>query len=83
MEDKIEKHKERFTITQIVLIVMAKALGSCCGLEYLSEKTWVDKDELFVSLSRLAKRGIIERKWHKGRAGKERMYCLKYKEEIV
>ncbi|QGA54570.1 plasmid regulator [Sulfolobus sp. E5-1-F] len=83
MESKIEKHKKRFTITQIVLMVMAKAPGSCCSLEYLSEKTSVDKDELLVYLSRLVKRGIIERKWHRGRAGKERMYCLKYKEEIL
>nr|WP_267129170.1 hypothetical protein [Saccharolobus solfataricus] len=25
----------------------------------------------------------MERKWHKGRAGKERMYCLKYKDELL
>nr|WP_176579808.1 plasmid regulator [Saccharolobus solfataricus] len=56
MESKIEKHKKRFTITQIVLMVMAKAPGSCCSLEYLSEKTSVDKDELLVYLSRLAQR---------------------------
>jgi|ECHhosMinimDraft_1075155.scaffolds.fasta_scaffold87882_1 DNA-binding IscR family transcriptional regulator len=83
MESKIEKHKSRFTITQLILMVMAKAPGSCCSLEYLHEKTGVDKKELLVYLTRLAKKGIIERKWHKSRAGKERMYCLKYKEEIV
>jgi hypothetical protein len=43
----------------------------------------VDKKELLVYLTRLAKKGIIERKWHKSRAGKERMYCLKYKEEMI
>jgi len=45
MESKIEKHKSRFTITQLILMAMAKAPGSCCSLEYLHEKTGVDKKE--------------------------------------
>lgn len=61
---------------------MAKAPESCCSLEYLHEKSGVDKKELLVYLTRLTK-GVIERKWHKSKAGKERTYCLKYKEDIL
>ena len=71
MESKIEKHKRRFTITQIVLMTMAKSPGSCGSLEYMSKKSRVEKDELLVYLSRLAERGTIERKWHKSRARKD------------
>jgi hypothetical protein len=59
MEVKIEKHKQKFTITQLILMAMVKAPGSRCSLEYLYEKTGVDKKELLVYLTRLAKRRII------------------------
>jgi DNA-binding IscR family transcriptional regulator len=83
VQNKIKKHKAKFTITQLILMAMARAPGSCCSLEYLHEKTGVDKRELLVYLTRLAQRGVIERKWHKTRAGKERMYCLLYREELI
>jgi len=38
--------------------------------------TAVGKKELLVHLTRLAKKGIIGRKWHKSRAGKEKMYSF-------
>jgi DNA-binding IscR family transcriptional regulator len=59
MEVKIEKYKSRFTLTQLILMAMAKAPGSNCSLEYLHEKTGVDKKELLVYPTRLAKKGII------------------------
>ncbi len=59
MEVKIEKHKSRFTLTQLILVAMAKAPGSCCSLEHLQEKTGVDKKELLVYPTRSAKKGII------------------------
>jgi len=59
MEVKIEKHKSRFTLTQLILMAMAKAPESCYSREYLHEKTGVDKKELLVYPTRLAKKGII------------------------
>jgi len=46
MEVKIEKHKSRFTLTQLILMAMARAPESCYSSEYLHEKTGVNKKEL-------------------------------------
>lgn len=71
------KYKKLFVIMRF----MNRATGNCCSLEYLTEKTSVDKEEVPVHLYRLTDRDIIGRKCI--RVGKERMYCLKYKEEML
>jgi len=38
---------------------------------------------LWVYLSRLKDRGVISAKWKKSDKGRERIYCLKLKEQLL
>jgi hypothetical protein len=57
MEVKIEKPKSMYMISQLNFMDMARASGSRYSLEYLYDKTGVDKKELLIYLTRLTKKG--------------------------
>ena len=75
--------KDKLTATQRILIVLAEKY--CLDLDELERYTGVKKKSLKVYLSRLARKGVITRKWrHHRDGGKHREYCLKttIKEEL-
>jgi predicted ArsR family transcriptional regulator len=84
--------RDKLTITQRILIVLARYY--CLDLDELSRRTGVDKETLKVYLSRLARKGVVTRRWRHlkvsiGGDGREhdfkrREYCLKttIKEEL-
>lgn len=65
-----------------ILIVLAEKY--CMSLEELEKYTKIRKNVLKVYLSRLAKEGLITRKWRHLKNEKHREYCLKttIKEEL-
>ena len=68
--------RDKLTVTQRILIVLAEKY--CLGLDELKHYTGVKKSVLKVYLSRLARKGVITRKWRHLKDGtKHREYCLK------
>jgi len=75
--------KRKYTISELIIIEFMKTPGACLTLNELHEKTGIKKNVLLVYLHRMAeKQGIISRHWKKRKDGKERLYCLKYKNEM-
>jgi Mn-dependent DtxR family transcriptional regulator len=82
--------RDKLTIRERILILLAKK--SCLTLDELARHLKVDKNVLKVYLSRLAKEGIITRRWRHIRIeinGEEREfvrreYCMRtsVKEEL-
>lgn len=80
---KAEKIKRKYTLTQLILMILATAPGNCASLNELQEKTSASKNTLLVYLTRLANKGVIYRRWTNQSGKMVRLYCLKYKRELL
>ena len=72
----------KLRVRERILIVLAEKY--CMSLEELEKHTKVKKNVLKVYLSRLAREGLVTRKWRHFKDEKHREYCLKttIKEEL-
>jgi len=69
------------TVREAIIAILA-AKGSAT-LDYLVERTGYNKNLVLVTLSNMAKEGIISRGWMKYAGKKFRIYRLKGREELV
>ena len=75
------REKGKMTVREAIIAILA-AKGSAT-LDYLVERTGYDKNLVLVTLSNMAKEGIISRGWMKYAGKKFRIYRLKGREELV
>jgi predicted ArsR family transcriptional regulator len=75
------REKGKMTVREAIIAILA-AKGSAT-LDYLVERTGYNKNLILVTLSNMAKEGIISRGWMKYAGKKFRIYRLKGREELV
>ncbi|PVU76581.1 plasmid regulator [Sulfolobus islandicus] len=75
------REKGKMTVREAIIAILA-AKGSAT-LDYLVERTGYDKNLVLVTLSNMAKEGIISRGWMKYAGKKFRIYRLKGREELI
>jgi len=75
------REKGKMTVREAIIAILA-AKGSAT-LDYLVERTGYNKNLVLVTLSNMAKEGIISRGWMKYAGKKFRIYRLKGREELV
>jgi len=75
------RQKGKMTVREAIIAILA-AKGSAT-LDYLVERTGYNKNLVLVTLSHMAKEGIITRGWMKYAGRKFRIYRLKGREELV
>lgn len=73
--------KGKLTVRESVIAILATK-GSAT-LDYLVEKTGYNEGLILVTLSNMAKEGIVTRSWMKYAGKKFRIYRLKGREELV
>nr|WP_011229450.1 hypothetical protein [Sulfolobus sp. NOB8H2]CAA09138.1 hypothetical protein [Sulfolobus sp. NOB8H2] len=79
----MRKRRERGKLTVREAIIAILAAKGSATLDYLVEKTRYSKNLVLVTLSNMAKEGIISRGWMKYAGKKFRIYRLKGREELV
>ena len=82
-EEKVLEKKKKYSYTQLILMAFASSPGNCLTLEELQRKTNIDKNTLLVYLHRMHEKGFISRHWRHYSDKKARLYCLKYKDELL
>ena len=75
------REKGKMTVREAIIAILA-AKGSAT-LDYLVERTGYNKNLVLVTLSNMAKEGIISRGWMKYAGKKFRIYRLKGREELI
>ncbi|ACP45919.1 plasmid regulator [Sulfolobus islandicus Y.G.57.14] len=75
------REKGKLTVREAIIAILA-AKGSAT-LDYLVERTGYNKNLVLVTLSNMAKEGIISRGWMKYAGKKFRIYRLKGREELI
>jgi predicted ArsR family transcriptional regulator len=75
------REKGKMTVREAIIAILA-AKGSAT-LDYLVGRTGYNKNLILVTLSNMAKEGIISRGWMKYAGKKFRIYRLKGREELV
>ena len=75
------REKGKLTVREAIIAILA-AKGSAT-LDYLVERTGYSKNLVLVTLSNMAKEGIISRGWMKYAGKKFRIYRLKGREELL
>jgi len=74
--------KEKISVSQSILILLAETNGKCLTLEELKEKTMKSEETLLVVLSKMKRKGLITSRWLFDKDGKRRrLYCLEAKIE--
>lgn len=77
------KKEVEITYTQLILMLLANSPTKCLSYKELMEKTHLNDNKLHVYLYRLKKKGIVKATWGKTENGRERIYCLKLKEQLL
>jgi predicted ArsR family transcriptional regulator len=75
------REKGKLTVREAIIAILA-AKGSAT-LDYLVERTGYNKNLVLVTLSNMAKEGIISRGWMKYAGKKFRIYRLRGREELL
>ncbi|WP_016732300.1 hypothetical protein [Saccharolobus islandicus] len=75
------REKGKLTVREAIIAILA-AKGSAT-LDYLVERTGYSRNLILVTLSNMAKEGIISRGWMKYAGKKFRIYRLKGREELI
>ena len=75
------REKGKMTVREAIIAILA-AKGSAT-LDYLVERTGYNKNLILVTLSNMAKEGIISRGWMKYAGKKFRIYRLRGREELI
>jgi len=75
------REKGKLTVREAIIAILA-AKGSAT-LDYLVERTGYNKNLVLVTLSNMAKEGIISRGWMKYAGKKFRIYRLRGREELI
>ena len=75
------REKGKMTVREAIIAILA-AKGSAT-LDYLVERTGYNKNLILVTLSNMAKEGIISRGWMKYAGKKFRIDRLKGREELI
>jgi len=79
----VRKPREKGKLTVRESIIAVLAMKGSATLDFLVEKTGYNRNLLLVTLSYMAKEGIITRAWMKYAGRKFRIYRLKGREELV
>ncbi len=75
------REKGKLTVREAIIAILT-AKGSAT-LDYLVERTGYNKNLVLVTLSNMAKEGIISRGWMKYGGKKFRIYRLRGREELL
>lgn len=76
-----KREKGKLTVRESIIAILS--VKGSATLDYLAEKTGYDKNLLLVTLSNMAKEGIVTRGWMRYAGKKFRIYRLKGREELV